>query len=215
MKRRIAFGGRLDRYVLAHFVGCYLLAACVLGGVIGFVPGFSLAPGLMIALILLLIVINANLLAAILVGALGELASLAAAGVSFKIGGFLLDGPTQPIFKSMINAPVLAFFGFEYYTVTGGMVLGIVFGLLCGVVMLKSLSGFRKKMASIEEGSETYQRLQGKLWFRLMAFIFFGKGKGKKKSWDELQQKKIGLPVRPVGVVFALFCPGADWHASI
>ncbi|MDA1265507.1 MAG: LptF/LptG family permease [Planctomycetota bacterium] len=32
MKRRFALGGRLDRYVLAHFVSCYVLAACVLVG---------------------------------------------------------------------------------------------------------------------------------------------------------------------------------------
>ena len=54
-----------------------------------------------------------------------KILSLALMPVSFALGRVLLDGPTSGLFSAMINAPVLALFGFEYYAVTGGLVLVI------------------------------------------------------------------------------------------
>ena len=45
-----------------------LFAACILGSMIAFVPGFGQAPGLLLTLILCLIILNANLGVAALVG---------------------------------------------------------------------------------------------------------------------------------------------------
>jgi uncharacterized protein (DUF2062 family) len=53
-----------------------LIMACVLGTLLGFVPGFSQAPGLLIALTFALIVIHANLVLAALVGILVKLVAL-------------------------------------------------------------------------------------------------------------------------------------------
>jgi hypothetical protein len=41
----------------------------------------------------------------------------------------LLDGPTQGLFKALINAPVFALFGFDNYVATGALALGLVIGL--------------------------------------------------------------------------------------
>ena len=65
--------------------------ACVLGSMIGFVPGFMNGPGLMIALILLLVILNANLAVALAIGTLAKLLGLALMPVSFQIGRVLLD----------------------------------------------------------------------------------------------------------------------------
>ena len=71
------------------------MAACVLGALIGFLPGWAQAPGLMLLSMFLLIILNANLLLAGLVGLGARLLSLAAAPLLFKIGRLLLDGPTN------------------------------------------------------------------------------------------------------------------------
>ena len=103
-----------------------IMLACVLGAALGFVPGFAQAPGLIAALVLSLVVLNANLTLALPMAAAAKVVSLLLMSVSFDLGRMLLDGPTQGLFKAAINAPVLALFGLEYYVTTGGLVLALV-----------------------------------------------------------------------------------------
>jgi uncharacterized protein (TIGR03546 family) len=185
-----------------------LAMACVLGSAIGFLPGYAdgaiflHAPGLVISLALAVIILNANLPLAALVGAGAKLLSLALMPVSFAVGRFLLDGPTQPLFAKAINAPVLAFFGFEYYATTGSLVMGVAFGLVMAVVVIALMRSFRSRMAKLEEGSEAFKKYASKLWVRVLTFVLIGGNKGK-RTYAELNARKYGLPVRPLGIVFA------------
>jgi len=178
-----------------------MMLACVLGAILGFVPGFGQAPGLMVILILALVIFNANLPLAAVAGAVAELVSLILLPVSFALGRVLLDGPTQPLFKTMINAPVLALCGFEYYVTAGGLVLGIVLGIVLALIVIKTIQGFRSTIGKLEEGSEQYKRWMGRWWAKLLVFVFFGSGS--KQSYAELRERSGGL-IRPVGVVFAV-----------
>ena len=63
-----------------------LFSACVLGAMLGFMPGYSQAPGLVIALGLALVILNANLALAAIIGAAAKLLSLALMPVSFACG---------------------------------------------------------------------------------------------------------------------------------
>ncbi|TVQ31282.1 MAG: DUF2062 domain-containing protein, partial [Phycisphaeraceae bacterium] len=184
-----------------------IVMACLLGSLIGFIPGFMQGPGLTIFLLLLLVILNANLVAAALVGLVAKLASLALLPVSFAVGRVLLDGPAQPLFKALINAPVFALFGFEHYATTGGLVTGALFGLAAGFALVAAVRAFRRKMASLEEGSEKYKRISGAWWAKLLTFVFLGKGHGK-KTYAQLMQKKVGNPIRPIGVIFAVLFLG-------
>ncbi|MCZ6836214.1 MAG: DUF2062 domain-containing protein [Planctomycetota bacterium] len=184
-----------------------IMMACILGSMIGFVPGFMNGPGLMIALVLLLVVLNANLGIALLTASLAKVLSLLIMPMSFQMGRILLDGPTQGLYKSMINAPILALFGFDHYVTTGGMVLGFVSGLVMGFIILTLLKRFRLKMANLESNSEAFKRLTSSFPARTAMFIFIGGGHGK-KTYDEMLQKKIGNPIRIMGVVFAVLVVG-------
>jgi uncharacterized protein (TIGR03546 family) len=179
-----------------------LAMACILGGMIGFVPGFMNAPGLLLSLLLLLAVLNANLVVAGLAAGLAYLLSLVLLPVSFQVGRFLLDGPTQGMYKAAINMPVLALFGFEHYVTSGGMVLGLVFGVAMGVVLVSVVAGFRRKMAGLEEGSERYKQYTSKGWVKALSWVMLGSGKGK-KTYAEISKKKVGLPIRVTGVILA------------
>ncbi len=180
-----------------------LFSAGVLGAMIGFMPGFSQAAGLIIALVLLLIILNANLALAALTGAAAKLLSLALMPVSFACGRWLLDGPFSGLFQWMINAPVLALFGFEYYVVTGGLLLGVILGLLSGWGVVRAMTAYRKKMAGLEKNSERFQKYNSKKWVKALKFVLIGGGKGK-LTYEDLLTKKIGNPIRPLGVVFAV-----------
>ncbi len=185
-----------------------VMLATVLGGLLGFVPGFFLpgdlgggflqAPGLILSLLCLVLVLNANLGVFGLVTLFGKLLSLVLLPVSYRIGTFLLDGPLQGLYRALVNGKVTAWFGLEYYATAGGLVLGLVFGVLSGVLLNRSIRALRTHMAGLEESSERYQKYSQKKSVRFLSWLFLGKGKGK-TSWKELaEQKKMGLPIRPV-----------------
>ncbi len=178
-----------------------LMSACILGSLLGFVPGFGQAWGLIVALVLLLVVLNANLFLAGLATLLAKGVSLLLVPAVFAVGRFLLEGPTEGLFRSMVNAPVLAYFGFEYYLVTGGLLVGLVFGILVGISVVKALKAYWRRMANLQKGSERYNKWAGKWWVRAISWIFLGPGK--KDTYDDtLAKGSIGNPVRPLGIVF-------------
>jgi uncharacterized protein (TIGR03546 family) len=191
-----------------------LIMACVLGTMLGFVPGFSQAPGLLIALTFALIIINANLVLAALVGAAAKLVSLPLVPLAYSTGTFLLDGPAQGLFKSFVNAPVLAFFGLEHYTVTGGQFLGLILGLVIGVLLSSGMTSFRKKMADLEKSSEKFQTYSSKFWVCALVWVILGGGDSK-ESWDDFLAKKIGNPIRLLGIVFIVLLGSLLYILSI
>lgn len=198
-----------------------VLLATVLGGALGFVPGFFLpgdlgggllqAPGLILLLLCLVLVLNANLAVFGLVTLVGKLLSLALLPVSYALGRWLIDGPLQETFRGLVNGKVTAWFGLEYYATAGGLVLGLVYGVLAGVLMNRGIRAVRGKMAGLEAGSAIYQQYASKKWVKLLTWLFLGKGQ-KKLTWQELAaQKKTGLPVRIGGVVVAAVFVASVW----
>lgn len=186
--------------------------ACVLGAMIGFVPSAMTSPALLLALLVLLLVLNANLFVATVLAAGSKLLSLLIMPVQFGVGRAVLDGPLGGLMSTLINAPVLAWFGFEYYATTGGIVLGVVVGAAASAVMVIAIGRLRRKLADMEEGSERYKKATSKKWVRSLVWIFFG---GHKKSYAELSAKRVGLPIRPLGVVVALLIVGLVWVGTM
>ncbi len=201
-----------------------ILMAATLGGLLGFVPGFILpgdlgggflqAPGLILFLLGLVVVLNANLALFGLVTAIAKLLSLVCLPVSFAVGRFLLDGPTEGLFRVLVNAPVTAWFGLQHYATAGGLVVGLAFGIVAGVVIWKGMHGLRAKMATLETGSERYQKLTSKRWVRLLTWMFLGKGHGK-KTWRELAETDTkNKIVRWPGLAAVLVVAALLWFAQ-
>ena len=178
-----------------------ILMACVLGAMIGFVPSLQAGAGTLAALLLLLVIINANLALAAMVAGGAKLLSLAIMPVTFQVGRVLLDGPTSGFFRTAINAPGSALLGLEYYATTGGIALGFVVGLVLGLFVSGIVKKFRKVIATYEAGSDAFKAFTTKPINKFIMWVFFGsKGKG---SYSDMLKKKIGLPIRVSGVVLA------------
>lgn len=182
-----------------------IVVGCLLGAMLGFMPGFMQAPGLIVFLSFALLLINGNLILAGLVGLASKLVSLLLLPVSFAIGRVLLDGPTEGLFRRLINAPVTALFGFENYVTTGGLLLGGLIGLITGLLISRAITGFRTKMVGLNESSPRYQEMAGKKWVKIATFVFIGGG-AKKPDYAALLEKKMGNPIRPLGVVLVALC---------
>ncbi len=205
-----------------------VMLAATLGGMLGFVPGFFLpgdlgggflqAPGLILGLVFLVLVLNANLAVFGLVTLVAKLLSLVMLPMNFALGQWLLDGPTQGLFKALINSRVTAWFGLEHYSTTGGLACGLVFGLVLGVVLWRGLQGFRRKMADLQENSDRMKSLATKKSARFLTWLLFGGNKMGKLTYRDLAESdKKGLPIRIAGIVVVLVVTAALWfgHATL
>ena len=219
------FTRKLGKIIRGQATPFQLFMACLLGTMISFVPSLWNSPGLALVLLALLAVLNASLPVAALAALLGRGVFMAVTPVSFAMGRTLLHGPTEGLFRSLVNAPVVAYFGLEYYLTAGSLLLGFLWGLVLGIVVARTILVFRKKMATLEEGSEAYKKWTSKGWVRFLTWLFLGKGKGK-KSYEEILSKKIGNPIRVLGVVavvgvaglafvFSQFFSSGIMHASL
>lgn len=197
-----------------------VLAATTLGCLLGFVPGFFLpgdlgggflqAPGLILALLGLALVLNANLAVFGLVTLLAKTLSLLLLPISYRLGIWLLDGPLQGLFRGLVNGKVTAWFGLEHYATTGGLLLGLLFGIGGGILLNRSIRALRLRMAEFEENSERFRHYAGKWWVRLLSWLLLGKGKGK-KSWQELTGRRVGQPIRIWGAALVVVLVGSIW----
>lgn len=203
---------RLGKIIRGKATPFQIIAACVLGSVLGFMPGFLQAPGLMLAVILLLSVLNANLALAALVGVGAKLLALLLSPVSFEVGRFLLDGPTSGLFRRLINAPVWAWMGFEYYLTTGGLLMGLVVGVILGWLLTWVITSFRRRMAVLEKDSERYQRLIRKRWVRFLTWLLVGGGA--KRPYEQLLSRRIGNPIRPIGLAAVVLAAVVVWAGN-
>ena len=185
-----------------------MMAACILGAMLGFIPGVSRAPGLMVALLLVLLVTNASLPLALLTWPLAKLASWLLLPLSFQAGRVLLDGPTQGLFRSLVNMPVVALFGLEHYAVTGGQFIALLFGYVVGLLVTRAVKKIRTSMAGVEAGSDAYHKLAGKWWAGLLAWALIGGRRGK-LTWQDIATRTGGNPIRWWGAGIALVLVGA------
>ncbi len=204
---------KIGRLVRGDATPFQIMAAAILASLLGFVPGFSQAPGLLVTLVAVLVVLNANLFVAGLVGLAAKLVALLAAPVVFEIGRLLLTGPLEGLFRTLVNAPVLAWFGLEYFLVSGGLLVGLGFGVLSGLLIVRLMHGLWRKLGALERESAAFAEWTSKGWVKTAAFLFAGGVKGK-KGWDELLARRVGNPVRIAGVVLVLVVGGLVYAAA-
>ena len=197
--------------------------ASTLGGMLGFIPGvfllglsgaFLQSPGLLLSLAFLLLILNANLAIFGVTLLVAKVLGLLLLPLSFEVGRLLLDGPTAPLFEALVNMPFFAWFGLEYYATTGALLLGLVFGIGLGLVLVRAQGRLRRKLANLETDSDAYKKWTGKRSIRFLAWLLIGAKQGK-QSWTELaEQRKKGSPVRIVGVVVVLVMGGGLFFAQ-
>ncbi|UOD35687.1 hypothetical protein DSN97_05065 [Deferribacteraceae bacterium V6Fe1] len=171
-----------------------IMFACILGAVLGFTPGFDRAPGLSVFIILLFIVLNANLGIFLFVFSISKLVLYLTTPAVFYFGGVLLDNIATGLFTKIINAPVLAFFGFEYYLTSGGALVGLIVGILMGMIIFYLSKIYRASMSMADSNVTWFAKFKNSFVGKALVWILFGKG-------SDGEIKKSVLPVRISGIV--------------
>ena len=186
-----------------------LSLAMVFGSMLGFLPaffvpstaggGFAQAPGLILAVIGLVLVLNINVLAVVVVAVLVKPLSLLLLPASFHVGRWLIDGPLQPLFHFLVNAPVTAWFGLEYYATTGGLVLGAVLGLVLSIPARRILADLNRRCAASAEGQDVGAIQRSLTW------LLLGPTKGLQGGSPALVERhRRAFVIRPSGIVLVL-----------
>ena len=205
------FTRKIGKLIRGNTTPFQVYAAALLGAFIGFTPGFDHSPGLIVFWSFLLLILNANLFLAGLVGLLSKLIFLLTIPVAFSIGRILIEGPTQGLFSALHNGPVTAYFGLDYYVVPGGQLLALFVGLVFGYLFSRGLKGYRNKMAKRENEREGPS--EKKAWVKTLEFIFVGKKSS--KSYDDLLARKVGNPIRVLGLIVVVVIGGILYGATI
>jgi len=203
------------RTLIGRATPIQILLACVLGSLLGFLPVTNGATVPAVAAVILLLVLDANVFLAGLVTAGTKLVSIVTAPLAFELGRLVIDGPTRPLARDLINGPVTAWFGFDSYLATGGLVLGLAVGIGLGLVVSGVVRRLRTALAGLETTSDAFQALMSRPTIRFAAWLFFG---GVPKGGFSAIAAKRGLPIRWTGaglaVVVVALVVAAGWMLS-
>ena len=175
--------------------------ACILGSLFGFLPitGGGWAAALLLAVTLL--VLNANVFLAGVVAAGTKLVSIASAPVAFGIGHLLIDGPLQPVFRLLVNAPVTAWLGFDSYLAVGGLAIGLGVGIALGISAAAVTRRVRRELAGLESSSKAFKAAISRRSVRFIAWLMFG---GIPAGGFAENEDRSASPVRVSGMILAI-----------
>jgi uncharacterized protein (TIGR03546 family) len=173
-----------------------IFISIMLGFTFGLIPGFS---GLHAVLIALVFLLNVHLGMFLMSAALGKALCFAAAPVLYHIG-MATQSYLSGLLKFLAAIPIIGITDFNKYAVVGGLIAGPVIGVVVGLLMARSVIGFRRMMLKVEENSEKFKKWYSNKWVRILDRILIGKRTKDTKSLFTVKTKII----RKAGVAFAV-----------
>ena len=173
-----------------------IFISVMLGFTFGLIPGFS---GLHAVLIAIVFLLNVHLGLFLLSAALGKGLCFAAAPVLYHIG-MNVQNYLSGLLKLLASIPIIGLTDFSKYAVAGGLIAGPVVGVIAGLLLARTVIGFRRKLLNLEENSEKFRKWYSKTWVRILDRILIGKRTKDTKSLFTVKTKII----RKAGVAFAV-----------
>jgi uncharacterized protein (TIGR03546 family) len=172
-----------------------IVLSATLGMWFGMMPGFY---GLHLAILLVAVVVNIHIGLFILWAAIGKAAALAAAPLLYHTGVWAHAG-LGSVFALLAGIPIVGVTDFSRFAVAGAMVAGPAVGVLCGLLLARSVKTFRRNWLKLEDNSEAFKRWRQKGWVKLLDRILIGKSADVRAVLDKRPKY-----IRIVGVVLAI-----------
>lgn len=167
---------KIGRFIRGGVTPSQAMLGCVLGVLLGMVPGFNLT---LLAVILLLVVLNANGGLAVIGFAGGKVLCILLAPVTFRIGYFLIhEAGLEGLFRAAADTPVVALMDLHYYCLAGSLPIALAVGIVYGAAAGRMINGLRKAVLAAGEKSDRARKVAQSAPARLMMRLVFGKQKG-------------------------------------
>ena len=197
---------RSIRKMLAVFRGSVspvmIFISITLGFWFGLIPDFA---GIHVALLVMVFLLNVHLGLFLLSAALGKALCFAAAPALYHIGIIVQDN-LPGVLNALASVPIIGMTDFSRYSVAGALVAGPIVGAVAGLLMARSVIGFRRALLKFEEGSERFQKWYSNRWVRIMDRLLIGKRTKDAKALFSAKTKII----RKAGVAIAVLILGGS-----
>ncbi|UCF15874.1 MAG: hypothetical protein JSW59_00140 [Phycisphaerales bacterium] len=191
---------RAVRKILAIFRGSVsplmIFISVMLGFWFGLVPDFA---GIHVAGLVLVFLLSVHLGLFLLSAGLGKALCYAAAPVLYHTGMVVQDN-LSGLLNALASVPIIGLTDFSRYSVAGALVLGPIIGAVAGLLMARSVIGFRRALLKFEEGSEKFKKWYSNRWVRILDRLLVGK---RTKDAKALFSAKTGI-IRKAGVAIAV-----------
>jgi len=179
-----------------------ILASCLLGVIIGMVPGFN---ALVLVALVLFAIVNLSLGLLLIGAAVGKILCLLLASVTFEIGYVMIHGiGLEGLFAAACGTPFVALMGPDVYCLVGGLPIAVIVGSLIGWLAARAIELVRIGAVAAGAKSVKAQELSSNFLVRILLRILFGK---QKKSMAEMLAAKHAV-IRKSGVVLCAIIVG-------
>ena len=188
------------RKMLAVFRGqvspVFIFLSIMLGFWFGLTPGWS---GLHTVMVIVVLILNIHLGLFLLSGAIGKAVCFAAAPLLFHVGVWV-HGSLSVLLKLLASLPLIAITDFDKYSVAGALIVGPIAGAVGGLLLARSVIGFRRTLLKFEENSEQFKKWYSHKWVRILDRLLIGKRTKDAKSLFTAKLKIFRMP----GVILAV-----------
>ena len=172
-----------------------IFLSITLGFSFGLIPGWS---GLHTVIVIVMLILNIHTGLFLLSGALAKSLCFAAAPVLYHVGAWM-QAHLSFVLGLLESVPLIGITDFNRYSVAGAVVLGPIIGAIAGLLMVRSVIGFRRKLLKLEEGSDKFRKWYSNRWVRILDRLLIGKRTKDAKSLFAAKTKYI----RKAGVALA------------
>jgi len=172
-----------------------IFLSVMVGFCFGLIPGWS---GLHTVIVIVMLILNIHTGLFLLSGALAKSLCFAAAPVLYHVGAWM-QAHLSFVLGLLESVPLIGITDFNRYSVTGAIVLGPIIGAIAGLLMARSVIGFRRKLLKLEEGSDKFKKWYSNRWVRILDRVLIGKRTKDAKSLFDAKTKYI----RKAGVALA------------
>ena len=173
-----------------------IFLSIMLGFWFGLVPGWS---GLHTVLVIVVLILNIHTGLFLLSGALAKSLCFAAAPLLYHVGAWM-QSHLSFILRLLESVPLIGITDFNRYSVAGAVVIGPIIGAIAGLLMARSVIGFRRKLLKFEEGSDKFKKWYSNRWVRILDRLLIGKRTKDVKSLFAAKTKYV----RKAGVALAV-----------
>jgi uncharacterized protein (TIGR03546 family) len=172
-----------------------IFLSVMVGFCFGLIPGWS---GLHTVIVIAMLIFNIHTGLFLLSGALAKSLCFAAAPVLYHVGVWI-QAHLSFVLGFLESIPLIGITDFNRYSVTGAIVLGPIIGAVAGLLMARSVIGFRRKLLKFEDGSDKFRKWYSNRWVRIMDRVLIGKRTKDAKSLFAAKTKYI----RKAGIALA------------
>lgn len=175
-----------------------VVLGAIFGVMLGMTPGFGL---LTIALLVLVLILNANIGVITSSFTLGKALCYALAPYTFRIGFNIIHlSGMEGTIRNLAEKPVWALINLDNYCLVGGFPIAVVVGIIAGILLALVINSLRKGIVMATTKSKKMEALAKNPIVRLILRVLFGK---QKEGLAEQIEKKPPL-FRKSGAILAI-----------